>query len=236
MRALAATAALGTTLITANITRAAPEAAQAPEDPTREEVEAWLASRALPPSIDPDASELAPPPEPRRPGIVLEGSAGALGHLGEMRFISPISPMLQLRLGWEPARWIMLSLASDVAFGRTTHARPPPEPRAYVLHGAAFGVRATWDPADLLGLFAQIEGGVAWIDSPALATLGFRDAASVAPYFGGSLGVKWYQVSPHVAIIGQGGVRVYQQTFRRDISAETPLAWTGQVGLAYTFF
>lgn len=235
MQRFAVAGLCATTFVTASA-RAADDPKASPSEPTREEIEAWLESRSLPPDIAAEDVPEAPPPPPRQAGVVLEGSMGALGHAGDMRFVSPMAPLFQLRMGWEPARWILLAVTGDVALGRTTFAQPPPEPRGYTLWGLGAGVRATWDAWSILGLFAQIEVGAARVGEDVLATYGFQDADAFGPYFGAMGGFKWYQVSPHYALVGQGGIRLYQQTFDRNLSGQTPLAWIGTLGLAYTFF
>jgi hypothetical protein len=231
-------------LVAANIITQSSSAASATEpkkagpsaEPTQREIEAWLESRSLPADISAEATPEAPPPPPREPGIVLEGAVGALGHAGEMRYVSPTSPWFHLKVGWEPARWAMLFVLSDVAFGSTSLANPPPEPRGFALWGFGGGFRATWEPTDWLGVFAQLEFGAAEVAEPVLGTYGFEDADSLGPYFGAMAGAEWYQISPHYALVAQGGVRHYGQMLDRQLSDATPLAWIASLGLSYTLF
>src|SRR5262245_60899424 len=43
-----------------------------------------------------------PPPPPRKSGIVVEGSLGAMGFLGKLKNVSPAASSLHLQLGFEP--------------------------------------------------------------------------------------------------------------------------------------
>jgi hypothetical protein len=237
MRTWAAACGLATSLLGSAPAgaRSEPAETRARDEPSREEIEAWLESRALPADISADPAPDAPPPPPRAHGFVLEGALGALGHVGDMRFISPLSPWFHLKFGWEPIRWLMLYVLGDVAFGSTSLAYPPPPPRGYALWALGAGVRATWEPLDALGLFVQGEIGGAEVSSSVLATYGFRDADSLGPFFGGGVGLKVYPVNPHLALVAHGGVRNYTQTLDRQLSGSSTMAWIGAAGIAYTF-
>jgi hypothetical protein len=213
--------------------------ARAEEEPSRglsqKEIEAWLESRSLPTDVATEAPPEAPPPPPRDYGFVVEASVGALGHVGDMKNISPTAPWFHVQLGWEPVRWAMLIALADAAFGNTSYASRPPEPRGYVLYGFGAGARLTVEPADWFGLFLQGEVGAAELSSDILSTYGFDDADSLSPYFGGMLGFEWYQVSPHMALVAEGGVRDYVNLLDRPFASSTPLAWIGALALQYTF-
>lgn len=202
---------------------------------SREEIEAWLESRSLPTDIANEAPPEAPPPAPRDYGFVVESSVGALGHLGALKTVSPTSPWFHLQLGWEPVRWAMLIAETDIAFGNTSYANPPPEPRGYVLYGFGGGVRFTLEPTDWLGIFVEGDIGVTQVSSDILATYGFADADDLNPYFGGLLGFEWYQISPHYALVAKGGVRSYAAALGRQFENSAALAWMGALGLQYTF-
>jgi hypothetical protein len=147
-----------------------------------------------------------------------------------------VAPWFHLKFGWEPARWVMLFVQGDTAFGSTSLANPPPPPRGYALWSIGAGVRATWDPWDALGLFIQGAGGAGRVSDDVLGTYGFTDADKLGAYFGAMGGFKWYQINPHYAIVGSGGIRLYPGVLARRLSNATPLAWVGAIGLAYTFF
>ncbi|MEB2313991.1 MAG: hypothetical protein OZ921_16875 [Sorangiineae bacterium] len=239
IRLLAFSLATGALVSAPRPARAAEErgGAAAPE-PTREEVEAWLDARGLPAASaersdgDPDA----PPPLPPRPhGFVVTGGVGALQHLGPMKHVTPLAPLFHLEFGWEPARWVMLLAESDLSFGNTSYARPPPEPRGYVLYGFGGGLRFTVKPTDRVGLYAQGTIGAAGIPSDVLVTYGYRDSTSLSPYFGGVLGVEWYQVSPHTALALFGGLRDYSVLLDRTAASQRALAAYGALALRYVF-
>jgi hypothetical protein len=198
------------------------------------QLESWLAEE--PAQVDPTLSsaDLEPPPTaPRRHGLVVEGSVGALGHLGDMRHVSPISPWFRLQLGYEPLDWLMVLAAADLALSSTTYAQRPPEKRAYALFGLALGARVSWHPLASIGLYAQADAGLASVDQDVLATYGYSDAQDLRPFMGASLGCEWFQISPHYALALYGGARDYFRNFERSNGTRLPLAWISGVALRY---
>lgn len=207
----------------------------APGAVTREELEAWLAKDPAQTDVDPDRAELEEPlVEPRRRGLVIEGSAGALGHLGDMRHVSPIAPWLRLQVGYEPFDWLMVLGQGDLALANTSLARRPPDTRSYGLFGFGLGARLTWRPAEVIGLYLQGEAGIASVTADVLATYGYFDADRIRPYLGGTAGIEWLQVSPHYGLALYGGVRDYVQSFERSYGERPPLAWISGLSIRYS--
>ena len=68
----------------------------------------------------------------------------------------------------------------------------------------------------------------------AFKILGFEDAESLGLYFGGRLGVEWYQIDRHLALGLNGGVR-NPTNFKKTIGSDLPLLWDAGVALRYTF-
>jgi hypothetical protein len=203
---------------------------------TPEEVEAWLDARALPKSSDTGTAEPdVPPPPPRRHGVVLEASIGALGHTGPLKHVSPTAPWFSVRLGYEPFRWLMLFAESDVAFSSTSYASPPPEPRSYWLYGFGGGIRSTVALGERFGIFLQGSAGVARVsEENVLSIYGYEDADELSPYFSGLLGFEWYQINPHFGLALHSGVRLYSG-LDRERSSSGPVAWVGALALRYAF-
>ena len=205
---------------------------------TEQEIEAWLDARAVPGTRDVASVEEppeAPPPPPHDHGFVLEGSVGAFGHLGAMKNVSPLAPWFHVQFGYEPFKWLMVFAESDVVFSNTSYANPPPEPRSYALYGFGAGARLTVKPTDRFGVYAQGSLGMAQVSDDVLSIYGYRDADAFNPYFGASLGLEWYQMSPHYALAVHGGVRDYPDLFARELDDSMPLAWIGGASLRYTF-
>ncbi len=205
---------------------------------TQAEIEAWLDARAVPGSRDVGVIEEqpeAPPPPPRSSGIVLESSVGALGHLGPMKNVSPTAPWFNFRLGFEPLKWLMLFGEADVAFATTSYATRPPDPRGYALYGFGGGIRFTVRPTDWLGIYVQGSAGAAQVSEDVLFVYGYAQADALNLYYGGALGIEWYQVSPHMALATFGGVRSYDEGLHRERSGEVALAWIGGASLRYAF-
>ncbi len=214
--------------------RAADEAQQ--RELTPEEVDAWLSSRSLPGGDQgPTDGAEAPPPPPRRHGLVVEATLGALGHAGPMKNISPTSPWFLLRVGYEPFKWLMVFGETDVAFSNTSYASQPPPTRTYWLYGFGGGVRFTLGLGERFGLFLQGSVGAARIsEENVLSIYGFEDADELNAYLGGLAGFEWYQVNPHMALTLQGGVKQYNG-LDRERAGQGPRAWVGAAGLRYTF-
>lgn len=206
-----------------------------PGQPTQEEIEAWLDARALSDTSDSGSVEEAPPPPPSYRGVVVEMTAGGLGHIGEMSEVSPGGPYLRLATGYEIWDWLMPFVEGDLFFSDTRFANPPPEPRAYVAFGFGAGLRFTVRPADRFGLFVQGSTGFARVKQDALRAYGFLDSDQLNLYYGGLLGLEWYMKSPHYAIGLQGGVRSFGATFERVRISGPALAWTAGLAIRYAF-
>jgi hypothetical protein len=231
MRALLA--GLTTLLISASVL-----AAEEPKQRaiTPDEVKSWLDSKGdVIADDDLKDEELAPPPPPRHRGFVVESGIGAFGQIGAMKNISPVAPWFHLQFGYEPLRFLMVFAEGDLMISSTSYAQPPPEPRTYALWGFGAGLRGTVKAADRVGLYLQGSLGGAEVNADVLGTYGYSNADKFKVYFGGELGVEWYQVSPHMALAVHGGVRDYTATFKRDLSSQPPLAWVSGVALRYTF-
>lgn len=199
------------------------------------EVESWL--EADPDDVDvvsPSAEPEAPLPAPRERGWVVEGSLGALGHLGHMRHISPVAPWFRLQVGYEPLDWLMVFGQGDVSVTSTEYAKGPPEERGYALFGFGLGSRLSVQPWDALGFHLQGDVGLSSVNHDVLATYGYPNADRLRPYFGGTLGIDWFQVSPHYALSVYGGVRDYIKNFERINGVKPPVVWVGGLAVRYT--
>jgi len=216
--------------------------ARADEEPERREmtqgeIETWLEGDDQPKNADLGVEEEpeAPPPPPRHHGFVVESSIGAMGHLGPLKNVSPTSPWFHLQFGFEPLSFLMAFAEGDLVFSNTSYANPPPEPRSYALYGGGGGLRVTVKPTDRFGIYVQGSAGAAKIDDDVLFIYGYRNADRWGLYYGGQLGLEWYQVSPHYALALHGGVKNYQGVLERDRTSQQALAWTGGAALRYVF-
>ncbi|HVU04131.1 MAG TPA: hypothetical protein VHE30_20380 [Polyangiaceae bacterium] len=213
--------------------------ARADEESDKEErkrIETWLESEPAHADLGATSAPEAPPPPPRKHGFVVESSVGAMGHIGSMSHITPAMPWFRTAFGWEPTKWVMLLAQGDIAAASTSLANPPPDPRGYALWGLSGAVRFGVQPTSFLGISAQGEIGAARVTEDVLSTYGYKDANKVGPYFGALVGVEWYQVSPHVALVLQGGIRSYASIFDRTaLPGGAALAWISAGALKYTF-
>jgi hypothetical protein len=212
----------------------AAEAAEDPSELTDARLESWL-------SETPEATDLSstdpeldvPALPPRRHGWVVEGSAGALGHLGNMRDVSPVAPWFRLQLGYEPFDWLMVLAEADVALSSTSLAQRPPDERGFALFGFGGGARLSWQAFRSVGFYIQGEAGFASVNQDVLATYGYPAADRLRPFAGGALGLEWFQLSPHYALAWFGGVRDYFQSFDRINGSRPPLVWFSSVAIRY---
>jgi hypothetical protein len=206
---------------------------------TQGEIEHWLSTDQTEQSqadlAAPEEEEEAPPLPPRPHGFVVETGIGALGHLGPLKNISPVSPWFHLQFGFEPLSFLMLFAESDLVFSNTSYANPPPQPRAYTMYGFGGGLRITVKPTDRFGIYVQGSAGGARVDEDVLFAYGYQKADRWGLYFGGDLGLEWYQVSRHLALAIHGGVKDYNAFLKRQLSNQTALAWTGGASLRYVF-
>jgi len=201
------------------------------------EIESWLdaPSGADGQADAEDDAADAPPPAPRHQGVTVESSLGALGHLGPLKNVTPVSPWFHLKVGFEPFRFLLVFAETDLIFSNTSYARRPPSPRTYRLYGFGAGLRFTLQPLERLGTYLEASLGGARVSEDVLSAYGYRDATELQPYFGARLGAEWYPVNPHLAVGVHGGARTYGQGLERERSTETALCWLGGVSLRYTF-
>ena len=89
------------------------------------------------------------------------------------------------------------------------------------------GLRFTVKPTDRVGIYAQGSLGVARVNEDVLYIYGYRNADQWGLYFGGELGLEWYQVNPHYALALHGGMRNYQAVLGRDQTPPVSRHWRG---------
>jgi hypothetical protein len=225
---------LGALLLGAPLAASAAEPEQ--QGASEASLEAWLAKDPAEADTKPVTAELEePPPPPRRHGVVIEGSVGALGHLGDMKHVSPAAPWFRLQVGYEIFDWLLAFGQGDVALASTAYAHRPPDKRAYALFGFGVGARASWQPLAALGFYLQGEGGLGSVNEDVLSSYGYLYAAQLRPYFGGTLGAEWFQINPHYALSVYGGARDYVQSFERTYGSNPPIVWVSGLALRYTF-
>jgi hypothetical protein len=172
-----------------------------------------------------------PPPPPRKKGVVLESSVGAMGFLGKLKNVSPTASMLHVQLGYEPLRWLMAFVEGDIAFTSTRYIEPS---RGYAIYGMGAGARFTMRFSERVTGYAQGDLGIMETSSDVLATYGFREAENWNLYFGGTLGVEWYQIDPHYALALNAGARK-TPGLDRAVKSDSAIAWLGGAAIRYTF-
>jgi hypothetical protein len=240
MRAgLAAAALLGVTLAAGGA-----RAADPPPAPTEEQIEAAVKAdanaNAQPPSTAaavPSADEEAPPPIPRKKGVVVESRLGALAFLGRFRQVAPTAPWFQVDAGYELFRWLLLFGEGELAITDTSVAQDASKARAFPIFGIGAGARLTVHVTERVALYGQGSLGAMKADvaKNAFGLLGYKDAESLGVYLGGRLGVEWYMIDRHMALGFGGGIRDAKGFAKTGPASDTPLMLDLALALRYTF-
>jgi hypothetical protein len=185
----------------------------------------------------PEAPAEAPPPLPRKKGLVLESSLGALGYGGQFRHVAPPGVWLHAQLGWELARWLMFFGEGEMTYTDTSEAQDETNAHAVPIFGFGGGMRFTLHFSERVAGFLQGEVGAMRADVPTneLTVLGFRNAESLGVYFGGRLGLEYYQVDRHLAIGIMGGPRDAQGFAKVTTAGDVGLMWDAAATIRYTF-
>lgn len=179
----------------------------------------------------------APPPPPRRKGLVLEQSLGAVGWVGKFGGLTGHPAIwLKTQLGYEIFKWLMVFGAGDLAFTDTGSSTGAAQNRPFPIVAFGGGVRITIPFTERAGMYIQGEAGgdIAIVKSGVLANFGYHPAESVGFQAGGRLGFEWFQVDRHLALGVSGGAR-YMANFAYEAGGDLPLAWDATVDLRYTF-
>jgi hypothetical protein len=190
-----------------------------------------------PSDTGPAALAEAPPPRPRKKGLVLESTLGVLGFVGQFRRVAPPAYWLHAQLGYEVASWLMLFGEGELAFTDTGQSQDESHTLAFPLFGFGGGARATFHASPRFALFGQgqIDALAADVPHNALSILGFRNAESLAPSFGVRLGVEWYQIDRHLALSAQVGARDASGFAKVAAATDAPIMWDAAIGVRYTF-
>jgi hypothetical protein len=187
-------------------------------------------------SILPEPPPEAPPPLPHHKGFVIEQSLGALGFIGGFRHVAPAGYWLHTQAGYEIFNWLMVFGEGELIFTDTSEAVDPSKVIAFPIYGFGGGLRVTVHITDRVAFFVQgaVDGMKADVPKQALTILGYHNAESIDPSFGGRLGVEWYQIDRHLALGLEGGVRD-ATGFAKFAGGDTGLMWDGGAAIRYTF-
>ena len=193
----------------------------------------------VPPSTAffPEAPPEAPPPLPRKKGLVLETRIGGLAFLGKFANLAPPAPWVHTQLGWEFFKWLMLFGYGELAFTGTSGNQTEVNTIYFPIYGFGGGLRFTVHVTDRVALFLQGNAGAmsAVVPRDSLTFLGYQNAQSLGFAVGGRLGVEWYQVDRHIALGLAVGVRDALGFKIQDGESDTPLMLDASVALRYTF-
>jgi hypothetical protein len=208
-----------------------------PKEPQYDQAAVSAALEETPASVASKRAEKAgaplevPPPPPRKRGFVLESSLGAMGFFGKLKNVSPTASMLHAQFGYEPFRWLMAFVEGDIAFTSSRYIEPS---RGYAIYGMGAGARVTVHFTDRVAGYAQGDIGLMEASSDMLGSHGYPDAENWNVFFGGTLGVEWYQIDPHYALALNGGARK-TPGFDRSVGSDQAISWLGAAAIRYTF-
>jgi hypothetical protein len=190
-----------------------------------------------PSDVGPEGLAEAPPPRPRRKGLVLESTLGVLGFAGQFRHVAPPGYWLHAQLGYEVTSWLMLFGEGELAFTETSESQDESHTKAFPIWGVGGGLRATFHATPRVALFVQgeLDGLLADVPHNALAILHFRNAESIGMAPGVRAGVEWYQIDRHLALTAQAGARDAVGFAKVAAGSDTPIMWDAALGLRYTF-
>jgi hypothetical protein len=218
------------------------ERARAEEQPapTNEQIVSAVNADANPnakPSQAVSKEEEAPPPLPRKKGIVVESSLGALAFLGHFRQVAPTAPWFHVLAGYELFSWLLLFGEGELAFSDTSVAQDPSKTRAFPIFGFGGGARVTLHFTERVAMYAQGSLGAmkADIANNAFALLGYRNAESLGLSLTGRLGLEWYQLDRHLALGVAVGMRDATGFAKTGPGGDSPLMLDAAGVLRYTF-
>lgn len=179
----------------------------------------------------------APPPRPRKKGLVLEATAGVLGFVGQFRHVAPPAYWMHMQLGYEVLDWLMVFGEGELGETDTSVSQDESHNMAFPIWGFGGGLRATIHPTHRFAFFLQGEGGAltAYVPHDSLSILGFRNAEGLNGSVGGRIGLEWYHLDRHIALTAQGGVRDAMGFEKLVGSSDLPLMWDAAGGFRYTF-
>jgi len=168
---------------------------------------------------------------------VVESTLGVLGFGGRFGHVAPPAYWLHGHLGYEILPFLMLFGEAEVALTDTSESLDESHVRAFAMWGWAGGVRATVHATERVAFYAQGGFGELAADVPhnALGILGFPNAESLHPAFGGRIGVEWYQIDRHVALCAAFGERLAQGFSKVGGQSDVPAIWDFGAGFRYTF-
>jgi len=184
----------------------------------------------------PEAPPEAPPPLPRKKGLVLETRLGALAFLGKFGDLAPTGPGIQAQLGYEFFKWLMVYGYGEVAFTGTSGSALELNTIYFPVYGFGGGLRVTVHATDRVAIFLQANAGAmsAIVPRDDLTFLGFHNAESLGFAVGGRLGVEWYQIDRHLALSLGVGVRD-ALNFAIETGGDLPLMLDAGAAIRYTF-
>ena len=178
----------------------------------------------------------APPPRPRRKGLVLESSLGVLGFAGQFGHVAPPAFLMHAQVGYEVTDWLMFFGEGELAFTATSVEQDESQAFSFPIWGFGAGARATIHASERVAFFVQAQLDLMAADVPhdTLEILGFRNAETLNGSLGARVGIEWYQIDRHLALSVQGGARD-ATGFALVTANDFPLMWDTALAIRYVF-
>ena len=165
-------------------------------------------------------------------GFFVEGNIGGLGWYGGVGRLAGPGVSMQLAFGYEIFDWLWALVGAEGSIHQTT-APPPPAPSTFEVLGGFVELRAqiNFDARFAIWLGGQFGLGLATGDI--LASYGLTAAGSIAPNFGGRIGIDWHFLHRHYSVGISGGARLFPGL--NDFNGELAIGISGDVYMRYVF-
>jgi hypothetical protein len=188
-------------------------------------------------SFFPEPPPEAPPPLPRKKGLVLDTQLGGLAFLGKFGEVAPPAPWMTAQLGYEFLKWLMVYGYGELGFTGTSNEQGESSALYFPIYGFGGGARVTFHVTDRVALFVQGNAGAmtAVVPRESLTLLGFHNAESLGLALGGRVGVEWNQIDHHMALGLGVGIRDAFNFKIQSGESDTPLMLDASAAVRYTF-
>lgn len=210
---------------------------------------AWdpAVARATPPEVAPEAEgvdttrldvERLPPeaiPITRSlyaHGFFAEVHVGGVGWIGGVGRLAGPGLGMQLAFGYEIVEWLWALVGAEGSI-HETNAPPPPAPSTFEVLGGFAELRIQINVGSQFALWLGGQFGLGLATGDILSTYGLNDAGSLAPNFGGRLGIDWHFWHRHYSLGVSGGSRLYPGL--KGFDGELAVGISADVYLRYVF-
>ena len=165
-------------------------------------------------------------------GLFVEAHVGGLGWYGGVGRLASPGVSTQLALGYEIFDWLWALIGAEGSIHQTT-APPPPAPSTFEVLGGFAELRVQINFDARFAMWAGGQFGLGLATGDILSTYGVTGAGSIAPNFGGRIGIDWHFLHRHYSIGISGGVRLFPGL--NGFNGELAIGISGDAYLRYVF-